>query len=518
MNTDATVSVGIVGDEVLVAAAAKIGEAWRAAGQKISNSAKEFGRDMQNAFRSTVSDAVGVATAASRINFAAGAASARDLGLSITRAAVSSGRDVEALRGQMEKISKGSLMSDAHALALSESLRAVTYDARFATDSIQGIADEAEALGQSPQQVTRFAESLRNVEGVTTDLAKSMDEVDSIAHRIGIDPRQLHDQIIAADGVLSRFKGNARETAALLANLGKGLSPGQQAGTQQAILGAITGDRVGYERLLRGQGGLKHGETILNERGEIDDQIGTIEKVQSALIKKFGKKRALQVARMTYGDIEGSALMAFDARKARDDARNEGGDFVGPVAPAGIQARIVRESEQARQVAIEIERHRNEQKAGGKIAESTSWLGELIAEHPVLGGIFGAGATAAAPKAATYLAGKVGLGAAPSASLALTAAGPFVAPFVTDSLGKGVAAAAQRDVDDLASGRKRRVDHWYGKSLEDVPEAQQATAAAVYADQLARALSNVTLNATVQQLADGTIKGVTLGKASAGQQ
>jgi hypothetical protein len=27
-----------------------------------------------------------------------------------------------------------------------------------------------------------------------------MDEVDAIARRIGIDPRQLHDQIIAADG------------------------------------------------------------------------------------------------------------------------------------------------------------------------------------------------------------------------------------------------------------------------------------------------------------------------------
>ena len=262
-DTDATVTIGIDGTETVLRAAAAIGDAWRATSKSVAAAGKEMGKEISSAFQGMARDALSIATSASRINFAQGAASARDYGLSVSRMAISSGQDIDQLRTRYEGLSRSTMMTQQETHALASGLRGVTYDAKYAVDSVQAIADEAEAIGRSPQQVGQLAASLHNVYGVSGDVGKSMGEIDAIAQQVGgrgaDSVRLLHDQLTAADGIMSRFKANSRESAALIATLGKGYTPQQQASAQQSILGAIAGDRVGYERLLRGVGRAQEG-------------------------------------------------------------------------------------------------------------------------------------------------------------------------------------------------------------------------------------------------------------------
>jgi len=522
-NADATVTVTMDGHEAIVRAAQAVGDAWRATGKSLIEGGKKLGTELGNVYAGLARDAASVATSASRINFQTGAASARDYGLTVARMAVSSGRDIEGLKAKYESLSKQTLMPEPVVAALGDSLRSLTYDAGFAVDSIKGISDEAEAIGQTPQQVSAFSASLHNAYGVSNDLAGSMGDIDRISQTIGNTGgvRALHDQLQAADGVMSRFKANVRDSAALLATLGKGLTAQQQQGTQQAVLGAIAGNRVGVEWLLRGTGQLGKGQSILNGKGEIEDQIGTVEKVRAALVKRYGDKRALQVARMTFGDVEGTAVMNFKADEARKAAAGAGAPEVGPPLPtaADLAARV-RGTDAAYQLDTEQRRARNERKAGERVAAATQGVNRTVADNPELS----PGAQAAANLSESFAREHPTLAAGVSV-LAL-------------SRGKEALDAKQKELERRqAAGEIRKSSGWRealaGTYYSPVPEGERAQAAKEYADRrggdgltlnpalgkvFADALSNVTLTATVEQAPDGTVKGVRLGKQSAARQ
>lgn len=535
-NTDAEVTVGISGEDALIRAAQLVGDAWRTAGQKISNSANQFSRDVLTSLKGVSAEVTNLATRTTRLNLTAGADSARQYGLAVSRMAYSAGKDVDELKRRLEAVSRKSLMPDSEALALANQLRAVTHSADFAVDSIQGIADGAENLGQSPQQVAAFAASLYTTYGVSKNVAGEMESIDAIARAFGTTggPAALREQMQSVDGIMSRFKGNARESAALVATLGVGLSEKQAAGAAGSVLGGIASNRLGAEWLLRGTGQLGRNESILNDKGEIGDQIGVTGKVKAALIQRYGAKRALQVARMTFGDIEGTALMNFDAGKAYAAANQ-----APTAAPDLTPAAQIRGTDEARQTQAEIERARNERKAGGWLARQFTGANEWFSEHPILGTGIGYAATKGIPKILAGAGARLGIGGAAAGTalsagasvLGAGAAGYGVGSLLDDWTGasdwlSGTGKYSKtKEQDDRAWLASRSASEILGGAADGVlpkggkrDDEQDALATKIGQAVAAALAPQGPTTVTVQQKHDGTVQGVKIAKAGAGKQ
>ena len=233
--------------------------------------------------------------------------------------------------------------------------------------------------------------------------------------------------------------------------------------------------------------------------------------MQQALIKKFGKKRALQVARMTYGDVEGSAIMEFDAKAAREAAKAPSVEDATKVKAAQVRA-----TEEAKQLQTEQKRQANEMAAGAEVAKQTSGINKWIADHPVTGVVAGTvGGIAANQVAGAVIKGAGGFVAKRIVGGVVGAALGTGATVGAGVLGAGAAGYAVGSYAD----KKLGISDWISgthSGAHFVPDKNSAPASKQDIKELMQ--SGITLTAVIQQAPDGTIKGVKIGKQSAAQQ
>jgi hypothetical protein len=285
------------------------------AAERALSSLKQAGRDaaeslkseIGGAARSVVTSLGEVALAQGRVNFSAQHAQVREFEGATARLAVSAGRDLESVRASIERTGLEIGKRPQDVVKWTDAVGRLTYSFAGAEQSMKGFAGLAAMTGRSVDDYRDLAVTLGTVGGVAGNSSHALGVMVEQANELGTvgGPAAFADQISGLREVISHFAtsadGDFARVTAVAGVLGGKLNPVLAGRAQQDILGKITGNTLGYERLV--------GHRITDENGQVT-ATGMIDALEASQhdFKKWGAAGNRE-ARFNFGDVGGARLM-----------------------------------------------------------------------------------------------------------------------------------------------------------------------------------------------------------------
>ncbi len=310
---DAQITVGANADAA-TRAAAVCKAAWVEAGHAITSA-------MGSAAQQVISDLAGVATAQGKINFASQHSQVRDFEQATARLAVSMGRDLEGVRGNIEGVGVSIGKRPQEVAMWASEVGRLTYNFAGAVDAQKGLAELAAKTGRQVSDYRGLAVELANVAkvgGDTTDvIGRIAAQSENLKNAGGV--AAFTDQIEGLSDMLSKLGGKSTEAflkvTSLAGALGKGLDPQQAQRAQQQAFGAVTADPRRWELYLH--------KNLRDEHGQMKE--GDLPTVMKQIVeetkKRFGKdaKRVL-MQDQNFGSLGGAQLFNTDWNQVEQNA------------------------------------------------------------------------------------------------------------------------------------------------------------------------------------------------------
>jgi hypothetical protein len=319
MGADATVTIGADASQVERAALAAKG-AWSDFGHTIQGevvgAARLLGKELGD-----------LALASGRVSFSSQQHQVREFEASTARMAVSMGRDLEGLRGQLERTGHAIGRRPGEVAAWASEVGKLSYSFQSAADEAEPLAALAAKTGRSLEDYKDLGVALSRIGVTGKDAADAIGVMAAQAEgntRGGV--AALSDQLAAAGEQMTLLANHGKQTAqdlsAFFAVMGRGLDPAAASRVGQQSLGAITGDPRRWERYL--------GHHILDEHGHVDAaklpeiyqgiygkakrQFGSGETLRNVLINNFGAETGMAILNAGKGgslaDVAGLAHTA----------------------------------------------------------------------------------------------------------------------------------------------------------------------------------------------------------------
>lgn len=294
---DAEISVG-ADASAAERAAAVVKSAWTQAGHSITSA---FGE----AARSVISDLSNVALAQGKVSFSAQHQSIRDFEASSARLAVSMGRDLESVRGSLERTGVAIGKKPGEVAAWASEVGRLTYSFHGAAQAVEGIAALAAETGQSVDDYRGLAVTLGTVGKVSGDTSHAVGVLRAQADSLGTvgGVAAFADQIEGLRDTISHFavksEADFLRVTATAGALTKGLSDQAARRVQQTAFGAIASDPMRWSRYL--------GRDVTDEHGQVKDPTAVLREIVAKTERKFGGS-ARRVLMQNFGAETGATL------------------------------------------------------------------------------------------------------------------------------------------------------------------------------------------------------------------
>lgn len=495
---------------------------------------KDWGREVSGAVAGMARDLASTSMALSRVDPGGAAERFRSYRRTVTEQSIAVGRSVEDMRRQFSGLANSVVLPDEQVAAFSTALSKSTKEAGDSRKAIEALRGSGLAANKSLEEMGAVAETLHNSMGLgLNDVPAMLDRIEASAKSLGTTggPSALMDQLTALGGALSQVSTNGKRSAgdlvAVLAAVGKGRT---LEGARQVQGDLVSRFTQGGEQ-MRLNLGIKR-QDFYDENGNVRVNAQNVQRLRDFYLKRTGGdvERAKSLASFggNLGPQLASALfrpgLMEDIKKAATtEAPGSGAAALDALRKSGHGV------DEAR--AIERER-RTREEVGGAVNAAQQGAAGLLPDNPwARAGVMGVGGAVAGKafdqamgflgKSAGEAAGSLfkvgeaggkaqlvlaGMGqggsAVPAAAGAAALAGPAAVGAGALVYSKTEAAvrdaalnavSSERDkakarsragenplVNDLAAGRKRLVEHWYGGSYENVPAGEQAAEANKY--------------------------------------
>ena len=337
----ARIEAELVGGAQVVGEANKIDAALGKVEKKTSflkGAAKEVGGSLHG-MASAALQAAGIMQV---INLGKAIEDVKHLDLATAKLGQSAGVSGTQLKEGFNKAEKKTLTSAVAMADLSRQLGRVTYDGKFAADSIGTLGDEALAVGRDLGDELPLAAALRDM-GVTAkrlpaELGRIRDMAEQVATVGG--HVALKDQIAALQpllsGVATESDAARSRLEALVAVLGKGLKPEQAKQVGAAALQMIRSRALDIERAT--------GRRVIDDQGQLVDPTRSLADLKRLADKRFGNNQAAKRRALIsdFGLDLGLAIMRTDfnevdrVAKASDRGKTAAGAGTATARPCDL--------------------------------------------------------------------------------------------------------------------------------------------------------------------------------------
>jgi len=352
-----------------------IGEASTKAGE----ASAKAGETSTQAWKITKGVLAGIANDAKGAVLAA-VQDVKQLDLATAKLGQSAGISGTQLKASFDAIESKTLESSVAMTDFAKSLGRVTYDSKFAVDSIGAFSDEALATGRSLGDYGQLGVVFQQIGVESQDVRKHLGQLTDIAKQVGTigGPNALKDSIASLGGVLQGVNTQTEEARtrfeALVAVLGKGLKPQQQQQVASQAISFIQQNRRILEANL--------GRNVVDEHGEVLDPLSTIRDYQKLVTSRFGKGKGQEKIKRNaileaFGPVFGSSLLNFDSAKAEEVATTANDRGL-----AAVEAAKFREQKEGKRIAAQLEKDRKARYAGEKLAGIHDTLVDKIGVVP----------------------------------------------------------------------------------------------------------------------------------------
>jgi hypothetical protein len=412
LQRDGSVTIGVEGAEDVAAAAAKALRPWEDYSRKAQSAVVTMGKAVGDTFKQSAQDIARGVTGLAAFDFGQQIQSAIKFREESARMAAVSGRGADELRAKFAAQEKAIYSSRQENEAFAKSFGRLTGNYKDAAKAADSLGVEALYANRSLAEMGGIGKVLYTATGSIDGMADALGSIHAQAGTASGGLNRLRDNVEhlgAAFSMLSRNGNNVKDLIAFAGGFGKGLSPEAQQRVQQRMVGFITADPRRTERMLRSQGELGKGESILDENGQVKDLIGTIAKWQRAEVKKRGvNARRIIMQENNLGPEAGAALMNFDEGAARRAAAMSGGTGGNPLTGTA-EGKFI-----ADQLALRGKQQEIADKAIPAAGGFMAWASEnpaLAAGVALLGpGLAAKGTGAALGAGGRLLAGMLGIG------------------------------------------------------------------------------------------------------------
>lgn len=378
-----------------------IGEASTKAGEVSKNALGGAFKSVTGILGGLASDAARAINVLGAINLAAAVEDTKRLDLATAKLGQSAGISGTQLKASFDAIESKTLESSLAMTDFAKSLGRVTYDSKFAVDSVGAFSDEALATGRSLGDYGQLGVVFEQIGVKSQDVSKHLGQLTDIAKQVGTigGPNALKDSIASLGGVLQGVSTQTEEARtrfeALVAVLGKGLKPQQQQQVASQAISFIQGNRRKLEFAL--------GRNVVNDKGEVDDPLSIIRDYQKFIDNRFGKGKSAvkrNAILETFGPVFGSSLLNFNSAEAERVAATAKDNGL-----AAVEAAKFRESKEGKRISTQLEKDRQLRVAGGKLLGIHDSIVDNIGVLPTA--LLESGGLSAAGKGLSAIGGKV---------------------------------------------------------------------------------------------------------------
>ncbi len=444
----------LVGASQVATEAGKIESAVSKAGKAGESAFKSFGGAVSGALGNLVSDGLKAAGVIQTLSLANAVEETKRLDLATAKLGQSAGIAGSTLRASFDAAERKTLTSANAQAEFARALGKITYDGRFAAESVGALGDEALAVGRDLGDELPLAAALKDlgvqsgdIRGELGRLRRIADEVDTVGGHVALADAlaqlqpQLQSITVGSDEARAKLE-------ALVAVLGKGLKPQQAAGVASSALSLVKSRALDIERLT--------GRRVIGEDGQVDaaavpQALADIQKIGR---RKFGRntEAARRAFISEFGPELGSALVRTDFSQVNTLAAGARGWASWTSASKTAQeAEAFRQSKEGQRIAGQLAKGQAERAVGD----------QLLGIHDRLVDTLGVKGSIAAEFGAGYLTNPLlkGVGTlARGSGLTLGTAGAIAgvtASFAAPAL--GVLADIGEDTD--TTGRRYRSEH-----------------------------------------------------------
>lgn len=398
-----------------------IGEASTKAGEVSKNALGSAFKGVAGVLGGLASDAARAINVLGAINLAAAVEDTKRLDLATAKLGQSAGISGTQLKASFDAIESKTLESSLAMTDFAKSLGRVTYDSKFAVDSVGAFSDEALATGRSLGDYGQLGVVFEQIGVKSQDISKHLGQLTDIAKQVGTigGPNALKDSIASLGGVLQGVSTQTEEARtrfeALVAVLGKGLKPQQQQQVASQAISFIQSNRRKLEFAL--------GRNVVNDKGEVDDPLSIIRDYQKFIDNRFGKGKSAvkrNAVLETFGPVFGSSLLNFNSAEAERVAATAKDNGL-----AAVEAAKFRESKEGKRISAQLEKDRQLRIAGNKILGIHDSIVDTIGVGPSI--LLESGGLSLAGKGVSSIGSRVAASFGPS---------------LTAAAGSGLAAAA----------------------------------------------------------------------------
>ena len=307
----ARIEAELVGGAQVVGEANKIDAALGKV-EKKSSLLQGAAKGVGGAFLGMASTALRAAGVMQTISLANAIEDVKKLDLATAKLGQTAGISGTQLKEGFNQAERKTLTSAVVMADLARQLGRVTYDGRFATESIAALGDEALAVGRDLGDELPLAAALRDM-GVTAErLPAELGRIRDMAEQVGTAGGHLalKDQLAALQPLLSGVATESDQARArleaLVGVLGKGLKPEQAKQVGAAALQQIRARALDIERAT--------GRRVIDDKGQIIDPTQSLADLKRLADKRFGnnqeaKRRALMA---DFGQELGLAILRTD--------------------------------------------------------------------------------------------------------------------------------------------------------------------------------------------------------------
>lgn len=245
------------------------------------------------------------------INLAAAVEQAKQLDAVTARLGQSAGVAGTTLKASFEAAESKTLTSAVAMAEVAKSLGRVTYDGKFAAQSLEALGDDALAMGRELGDELPLAAALHGLGVQSKDVQGELGRLTDIAQRLNLvgGPAALKDTIAALGPQLAGVAADSDQARAkleaLVGVMSKGLKPERAREVSAGVLNAIKSRALEFERIT--------GRQVLDENGQVKDPTEILRALKANVDKRFGKgdSAAKRRALLAEGDL-GLALMRTD--------------------------------------------------------------------------------------------------------------------------------------------------------------------------------------------------------------
>lgn len=344
--------LSVTGADQAAASARKALDPWTQGATKAKAAFKEFRSELGSAVQGTLNDLGRVVTAGTAINFHGAVEGVKSFEAAASNMATATGKSFEQTRKELNALSERLGESPKEIASYVSAIGKSTYDFEGAKRNLEAFRSFAKETGRDISEQSGLAQAFKGlgIDDAEKGLRQLRAAADNLKTSGGV--TALSDQVAGLSSVFARASNSGEQLIALTAKLGQGFrTPQQAAEAQRSVVGRIAGDVRGYERHFQSMGLLKRGESLVNERGEIDIA-KAIQLRQRELRGMKDRAHARRIAAQEFGELGGAAILNNDLSGLATGEKASNAAATYAATPGGQAAANAAGRERAENVAL----------------------------------------------------------------------------------------------------------------------------------------------------------------------